>query len=132
MNRSIRLTVVLFVGLVAACDQKGQLKVERVVPNQGITGGGDQVTIRGSGFQPGKTQVEVRFGRRRSEQVAIESGDTISVVTPAGDKGPVDVTLAFDNGTQFKIPAGFKYINPEQNANVRRAFLSGKPATPPK
>jgi len=134
MNRSIRLTaVVLFVGLVAACDQKaGQLKVERVVPDQGITGGGDQVTIRGSGFQPGKTQVEVRFGRRRSEQVAIESGDSISVVTPAGDKGPVDVTLAFDNGTQFKIPAGFKYINPEQNANVRRAYLSGKPTPPPK
>jgi hypothetical protein len=128
MNRSIRLTaVVLFLGLVGACDQKGgALQVQKVEPDQGITAGGDQVTITGSGFQPGKTQVEVRFGRRRSEQVSIESGSKISVVTPAGDKGPVDVTLSFDSGAQFKIPGGFKYVNPEQNANVRRAFLSGK------
>jgi hypothetical protein len=133
MNRSIRLTAVVFVvGLVGACDQKGALKVERVEPDQGITAGGDQVTIRGGGFQPGKTQVEVRFGRRRSEQVSIDTGDKISVVTPAGDKGPVDVTLSFDNGTQFKIPGGFKYVNPEQNANVRRAYLSGKTGEQPK
>jgi hypothetical protein len=127
MNRSSRLTAVLFVlGLVAACDQKGVVRVDKVKPEQGITGGGDQVTIEGSGFQPGKTQVEVRFGRHRCEQVAIDSANKISVVTPAGDKGPVDVTLSFDDGSHFKIPGGFKYINPEQNANVRRAFLSGK------
>jgi hypothetical protein len=135
MNRSIRLTAVLFfLGLGAAgCDQKGgALQVQRVEPEQGITGGGDTVTIYGAGFQPGKTQVEVRFGRHRSEQVSIESGNKISVVTPAGDKGPVDVTLSFDSGAQFKIPSGFKYVNPEQNANVRRAFLSGKVPEPHK
>jgi hypothetical protein len=133
MNRSIRLTTaLLFVGLVGACDQKASLQVQKVEPDQGITAGGDQVTILGSGFQPGKTQVEVRFGRHRCEQVAIDSASKISVVTPAGDKGPVDVTLSFDNGAQFKIPAGFKYVNPEQNANVRRAFLSGKAGEPQK
>jgi hypothetical protein len=134
MNRSIRLTAVLFLlGLAGACDQKGgALQVSKVEPEQGITGGGDQVTILGSGFQPGKTQVEVRFGRHRSEQVAIDSSNKISVVTPAGDKGPVDVTLSFDNGSQFKIPGGFKYVNPEENANVRRAFLSGKTGEKPR
>jgi hypothetical protein len=128
MNRSIRLTVtVLLLGLVGACDQKGgALQVQRVEPDQGITAGGDQVTIIGSGFEPGKTQVEVRFGRHRCEQVAIDSAGRISVVTPAGDKGPVDVTLSFGNGKHFKIPGGFKYVNPEQNANIRRAVLSGK------
>jgi IPT/TIG domain len=127
MNRSVRLTaVVLFVGLAGACEKGGALQVDRVEPGEGITPGGDQIVIHGSGFQPGKTQVEVRFGRRRAEHVAIDSASKISVVTPAGDKGPVDVTLSFDNGAQFKIPSGFKYVNPEQNANVRRAFLSGK------
>src|SRR5688572_25232503 len=41
----------------------GPLKVDRVEPEQGINAGGDTVTIRGSGFVPGKTQVEIRFGR---------------------------------------------------------------------
>jgi hypothetical protein len=127
MNRSVRLSaVVFFLGLLGACDQKGgPLRVDRVEPPQGITAGGDQVTIYGSGFESGKTQVEVRFGRRKSEQVAIVAGDKISVVTPAGDKGPVDVTLLFDNGKDFKIPSGFKYVNP-QNDDMRRAYFSGK------
>ena len=133
MTCSARLSAAVFVlGLLGACDpQNGPLRVDKVEPPEGITAGGDQVTIHGKGFQSGKTQVEVRFGRHRSEQVAIVAGDKISVVTPAGDKGPVDVILAFDNGTQFKIPNGFKYVNPQVNADVRKAFLSGKPAQPP-
>ena len=126
MTSSVRLSVALFVfGLLGACDpQKGPLRVDKVEPPEGITAGSDQVTIVGQGFQPGKTQVEVRFGRHKSEQVAIVSGDKISVVTPAGDKGPVDVTVAFDNGASFKIPNGFKYVNPQNNADVRKAFLN--------
>jgi hypothetical protein len=42
------------------------------------------------------------------------------------------VTVSFDNGSQFKIPGGFKYVDPEQNANVRRAYLSGKAGEAPK
>jgi hypothetical protein len=130
MSSFVRLSVAVFVfSLLGACDpQKGPLRVDKVEPPEGITAGGDQVTITGSGFQPGKTQVEVRFGRRKAEQVAIAAGDKISVVTPAGDKGPVDVTVAFDNGKGFKIDNGFKYVNPQVNADVRKAFLSGKPS----
>src|SRR5207247_7663984 len=72
MNRIVQLTsAVLFLGLMAACDQKGPLRVDRVDPGEGISGGGDSVSIVGSGFEPGKTQAEVRFGRRRSESVVI-------------------------------------------------------------
>jgi hypothetical protein len=130
MNRFV--SMILFLGLLGACDQKGALEVKKVAPDQGITAGGDQVVITGNGFEPGKTQAEVRFGRHRAEQVAIESTDRIAVVTPAGDKGPVDIFVSFDNGKQFKIEGGFKYVNPEQNANVRRAFLSGKTGNQPK
>jgi hypothetical protein len=125
MNRIVQLTAAVFVlGFMGACDQKGPLRVDRVEPAEGISGGGDQVTIVGSGFQPGKTQVEVRFGRRKSESVVIASTNKINVVTPGGDKGPVDVVLSFDDGSQFKIPAGFKYIVPSTNDDVRKAFLS--------
>lgn len=113
--------------VTAGCQGKGgPLKVDRVEPDQGITAGGDHVTIYGSGFEPGKTAVDVRFGRSRAEQVSISASNKITVVTPPGDKGPVDVTLMFDNGAQFKIPSGFKFIVPS-NQDVRRAYFSGKP-----
>ena len=125
MNRFVQLTAaVLYLGFMGACDQKGPLRVDRVEPPEGISGGGDQVTIVGSGFQPGKTQVEVRFGRRKSESVVIASTSKINVVTPGGDKGPVDVVLSFDDGSQFKISSGFKYVTPSNTDDVRKAFLS--------
>jgi hypothetical protein len=117
-------TAVLFLSFVGACDQKGPLRVDRVEPAEGISGGGDQVTIMGSGFQPGKTQVEVRFGRHKSESVVIASSSKITVVTPSGDKGPVDVTLSFDDGLQFKIPSGYRYVNPQAGEDMRKAFFS--------
>jgi len=127
MNRIVQLTTAIsFLGFMAACDQKGPLKVDRVEPPEGILGGGDQVNILGSGFQPGKTQVEVRFGRRKADSVVIASSSKITVVTPAGDKGPVDVTLSFDDGAQFKIPSGFKYMAPQQSDDMRKAFFSKK------
>jgi hypothetical protein len=112
----------------ASCQQKGgPLKVDRVEPDQGIVTGGDQVVIHGSGFEPGKTQLEVRFGRQRAEQVSIASGGKITVVTPPGDRGPVDVTLMFNDGTQFKIPSGFRYLPTGGGSDVRKAFFSDKP-----
>jgi hypothetical protein len=126
MMRVVRLsTAVLFLGFLGACEKGGPVRVDRVEPAEGIVGGGDQVTIRGTGFQPGKTQVEVRFGRHKVEQVVISSSNKINIVTPAGDKGPVDVTLAFDDGAYFKIPNGFRFVAPAQD-DVRKAFFSGK------
>src|SRR5205814_4680698 len=99
MNRFVQVSAAVFVlGFMGACDQKGPLRVDRVEPAEGISGGGDTVTIVGSGFQPGKTQVEVRFGRHKSESVVIASTSKINAVTPGGDKGPVDVVLSFDDG----------------------------------
>jgi hypothetical protein len=124
MNRIVPMAAVLILGFVGACDQKGPLRVDKVDPPQGISGGGDQVTIVGSGFEPGKTQVEVRFGRRRSEGVVIASSTKISVVTPPNEKGPVDVTLDFDNGSRFTIPGGYRYVMPNAADDVRKAYFS--------
>ena len=125
MNRIFSLSAAFCFLTLAGCEKKGQLQVDNVDPPQGATGGGDHVTIKGSGFEPGKTQVEVRFGRRKAEQVTIASSSKITVVTPPGEKGPVDVTLMFDHGPQFKIPEGFRYSAPTTGDDVRKAFFSG-------
>lgn len=114
--------------LFAACPSTGgTLKVEDCDPPQGTTVGGEAITIRGGGFTPGKTQADVRFGRKKAEHVIIASGSKITVVTPAGEKGPVDVSVMFDDGASFKIPNGFRYVEPAAQDNARKAFFSGKP-----
>src|SRR5262245_32368476 len=111
---------------VAACTQGGgPLKVDSVEPNQGTTAGGDEISLIGGGFQPGKTQAEVKFGRKKAENVVIASTGKIRVVTPANEKGPVDVTVMFDDGNMFKVPNGFRYVEPSDSGNARRAFFSG-------
>jgi hypothetical protein len=123
-----RLVTTLFVlGLLASCDDNGKIRVDRVELAEGITAGGDHVNIIGAGFQPGKTQARVMFGTHVCDQVVISSTNKISVVTPSGDKGPVDVTLDFDNGSRYKIPNGFRYVEPKQTGDMRKAFFN-KPA----
>src|SRR6476619_3967245 len=111
--------------LLAACTQSGgPLKVDSVEPNQGTTAGGDEIKIVGSGFQPGKTQAEVRFGRKKAENVMIASATRIKVITPSNEKGPVDVKVTFDTGEAFQVPNGYRYVEPVENDNTRRAFFS--------
>lgn len=128
------LALVASIGLfafVSACEQKGgPLKVDSVEPPQGTTAGGEEITIVGGGFQPGKTQAEVRFGRKKVESVMIASGSKIKVVTPANEKGPVDVNVTFDDGSSFKIPNAFRYVEPATGDNTRRAFFGGDKSAP--
>ncbi len=132
MNRThFFFAAVLVVGSLTSasgCQQKGgPLKVDKVEPAQGTTSGGDHIHILGSGFEPGKTQVQVMVGRRKAEQVMIESGNKITVITPPGDRGPATVKLLFDDGAAFEIPDGFRYVQPQAGEQAREAFFSGKP-----
>jgi hypothetical protein len=125
---SLAVGTVLF-GLLmqAACMQKGgPLKIEAVEPPQGTTAGGEEISIVGGGFQPGKTQAEVRFGRKKAETVTIASNSKIRVVTPPNEKGPVDVKVMFDSGEAFQIPNGFRYLEPADGEAARRAFFNGQ------
>lgn len=134
IKRALRLVLCTgFVALMAACQQSGgPAKVDKIEPPQGTTAGGEEVTIVGDGFQPGKTQAEVRFGRKKSEIVTIASTSKIKVVTPVGDKGPVDVTVALDDGRYFKLANGFRYIEPAENQNARNAFFKDNKSGAPK
>jgi hypothetical protein len=112
-------------GFVACTQSAGPLKVDSLEPPQGTTAGGEEITILGGGFQPGRTQAEVRFGRKKAEVVTIASNTKIKVVTPSSEKGPVDITVMFDDGNSFKVANGFRYVEPTQGDNARRAFFSG-------
>ena len=126
MKRVLGLTLaVLILAFMAACEET-RLRIDRVEPPEGITAGGDHINIVGVGLKPGKTQVCVSFGGHIAEQVVISSTNKINVVTPSGDKGPVDVVLDFDDGQRFKIPGGFRYVEPKQNDDLRKAFFKGK------
>jgi hypothetical protein len=127
INRAPRLVLCFgVVALAVGCQAGGgPIKVDKIEPPQGTVAGGEEVTIVGDGFQPGKTQAEVRFGRKKSEVVTIAATTKIKVVTPVGDKGPVDVTVAFDDGRAFKISNGFRYVEPVENQNARNAFFNG-------
>ena len=121
----LALSLAAFV-TVAACTQSGgPLKVDSIEPPQGTTAGGEEISIMGGGFSPGKTQAEVKFGHKKSETVTIAAANKIRVVTPANEKGPVDVTVMFDDGSMFKVPNAFRYVEPAESDNTRRAFFSG-------
>ena len=128
MKRVLGITISIAAWVfIAGCTQKGgPIKVDSIEPPQGTTAGGDEISIVGGGFQPGKTQAEVKFGRRKAESVQIASGSKIRVVTPPNDKGPVDVQVMFDDGATFKIANGFRYVEPSAGESARRAFFGGQ------
>ena len=122
----LALSMAAFVTIAACTQGGGPLKVESLEPPQGTTAGGEEISINGGGFQPGRTQAEVKFGHKKSETVTIASTNKIRVVTPPNEKGPVDVNVMFDDGTTFKIPNGFRYVEPADGESARRAFFSGQ------
>lgn len=107
-------------GFVACSNE---LKVSEAEPSTGTYNGGEEVVIKGNGFQPGRGGVTVRFGRREAQSVAVESTDKIKVQTPAGDKNTtVDISVVFDDGKAFMLKNGFHYIDNNQRATMDKAF----------
>jgi hypothetical protein len=112
----------LLAGGLAACSN--ELRVSEIDPPNGTFSGGEEVVIKGNGFQPGRGGVTVKFGRREATAVAVESGDKIKVMTPAGDKSStVDVSVVFDDGKAFLLKNGFHYVDTtQQRATMDKAF----------
>lgn len=116
-----RVAMTLAVLGLAACSN--ELKVSEAEPPQGTYTGGEEVVIKGNGFQPGRGGVTVRFGRREAQSVAVESTDKIKVQTPAGDKNTtVDISVVFDDGKAFLLKNGFHYIDNQQRSTMDKAF----------
>ena len=124
MMRRISTVLGLCAALSACSSSPGELKVSSVEPAVGTVNGSENVTLLGSGFQPGKTSCTVRFGGKEAANVTIVSESKIQVSTPAADPGPVDIMVTFDDGRTFKLPGAFSYKVPDQT-KARDIFLSG-------
>lgn len=107
---------------MAACSN--ELKVTGVEPPQGTYAGGEDVVIRGNGFQPGRGGVTVKFGKRDASSVVVAAADKINVTTPGGDPNTtVDITVVFDDGKAFKLGNSFHYLAPANNrGTMDKAF----------
>src|SRR4051812_20615953 len=106
---------------LAACSN--ELKVSETDPSTGTFNGGEEVIIKGNGFQPGRGGVTVKFGRRDAQSVSVDSASAIKVQTPAGDKNTtVDISVVFDDGKAFMLKNGFRYIDNQQRATMDKAF----------
>ncbi|MFK3979983.1 IPT/TIG domain-containing protein [Micromonospora sp. NPDC050397] len=78
-----------------------------IVPDQGPTSGGTSVTITGTGFT-GATGVT--FGGNLGTNLVVNPGGTsLTVTTPAGPVGPVDVVVLLA-GPDATAPDGFTYV----------------------
>ncbi len=82
--------------------------ITSISPNNGPDSGGTPVTITGANFT-GATAVT--FGGAAAASFTVNSGTTISAVTPAGTAGAVDVVVTTPSGTATET-GGFTYNLP--------------------
>lgn len=78
-------------------EYKGAVIAE-VSPNHGPRAGGTEVTIRGSGFIPGKDAIGFEFGKGLASEVQCSSSTVCSAIAPAAAKsGTVDLRAIIAN-----------------------------------
>lgn len=81
------------------------LDVSSVEPSEGLTDGGQQLTLLGTGFEEG---LEVTVGGVLATEVIVDDGQTVRVVTPPGQAGRVDLTV-HQGGRSARAQSGFSY-----------------------
>ncbi len=80
----------------------GPPAVTALTPSVGPSAGGTTVVITGTGFLPGAT---VSFGTTPATSVTFNSGASLTVLSPAGRFGTVDVTVTTAAGTSVTSSA---------------------------
>jgi len=83
------------------------LRVTRVSPPFGPLAGGTVVTLQGTGFT-GAT--EVRFGTVVGTALTTNNDNELSVTSPAGASGAIDLTVVTPRGT-WTMKRGFSYVD---------------------
>lgn len=106
--------------------------IASLTPPTGPTGGLTLVEVQGAGFRlplvpplsgptpPLQPTVEVLIGGRRAANVRVVSAERLSFLTPAHDKGSVDVVLrnldeagTLIPGEEATMSGGFLYVQPQ-------------------
>jgi hypothetical protein len=95
------------------------LRVDAITPSLLDTAGGNAVTIRGNGFEPG--QVFLLGGRPATEVLFAEDHASVTAVTPPHPPGRVDVEVLSRFGAA-KLVLGARYVAPLLPTRVEPAL----------
>ena len=82
--------------------------IDSIEPSQGDVDGGTEVTIRGSGFQPG---LRVQFGQKFATTVHYVDSGRVDVLTPANAEGSVLVAVINPDDERDVVENGFTYVS---------------------
>jgi hypothetical protein len=95
---------------------EGVPTVSGVSPNSGPTTGGTHVTVTGTNFTDASV---VHFGTAAGTGLTVNSATSISITSPAGTAGTIDVTVTTPLGTSATAVADeFTYVAPPTVTNV--------------
>ncbi len=81
-------------------------RVASITPSSGLSTGGTQTVLTGSGFQPGML---VFFGGYSAAAAATQNTGIATATSPAGPSGRVDVAITNPDGQSSVLPLGFSY-----------------------
>ena len=76
-------------------------------PNEGLTTGGDTVTVRGSNFLKGAI---VKFGGVNAATTLVDQ-NTLQVITPPQSLGQVGVDVTNPDGSSYTLSSSFTYVS---------------------
>ena len=102
--------LLLFSVLVLGCESEGgEMTILDLDPKIGHTQGDQPVRFIGKNFRQ-DIGYSVYFGANKAASVTILNPELLLVTTPSRvEPGSVDVTIRADDGTAFRIPAGFEF-----------------------
>ncbi len=114
--------------------------ISAITPTSGGTAGGQMVTITGTNFDPTAAQNTVKFGASNAT-VTAATATQLTVTTPPGSVGAVDVSIETADGT-FSLTSGYIYVAPpvagtafvtvaskSSNNPIPLSFSSGDPSS---
>jgi hypothetical protein len=109
--RGRALALVALAALAGGCKSKS-LNFESVNPPSGRMGGGEEVRIRGGGFEK-LGNLEVRIGGRPATNVGVQGDDTIVLTTPeareADANRALDISILTSDGRSILLRNAFTY-----------------------
>lgn len=118
----------LGIGLFVGIGCSNETRVNELEPANGTYVGGEEIQIKGNGFNAGHGGgVAVKFGKRDATNIVVESDHTIKVTSPPGDKNAkADITVVFDDGRAYLLKNGFTYLDATDQSKVMKNFFDKK------
>lgn len=102
------ILMILALAFVSGCEK--EFGIKSVSPRSGVLGGGEPISILGSGFKS-NMGLSVYFGNQKADNVVVAGPEVLTVSTPSSQEPKfVDIRVMTDDGRQFVIKRAFRYI----------------------